>query len=327
MRRNDRCPGLPGSAPRTTIWQKIKKGGTRLLGASCAVRRYFAGRVVRHLILGAGLAFAFWTFWAFSVLGQAHAATISSHKPTLTSVRAAMAGAPAHGRRHALRPAHHRVRRRTPHHTTPRLLGQARRAVIQTIEGRPHLQSPPSGGPTMTGRPADGLTGRLGDRLTGRLADWLGGRLGGRLRHPYQTLPAHRTDQGGDPSCPRETSQTRTPADRTAESPSASRRGTSPRGPPEYSGTAVPGHVPLGVIHAVKPRKPRTAPVTPVSTPVSAPSSGSSESDGFQGNTSSGAGDDLPWLRLPTPGHWCVAPQQATRIGRYIADKPSFSPD
>jgi hypothetical protein len=339
MRRNDRCPGVPRSASPATIWQKIDKGVTCLLGVSCTVCRYFTDRVVRHLILGAGLALTFWIFWAFSALGQANAAT--THDPPFTpaSVRSVAAGTPAlaHRLAHPPRPHHlraHHPRTRGPRPRHPRvpraLLAATRRAAhppratallhpverlrpsgvahparphrlsrllaaVRVIEGRVNVETWPSGGRTAVG------------------GTW----------SPYS---GDRVDQGGDDSV-RPTRRTRAPDGRSTANPPASRPRTPLGESPVYSAAqvgAVPRRVLMGgVIHLGHVlRVDRTAP----GTPASVPAPGSSESDCSAKKTPSGA-SDLPWLSIPRPGLWSVAFQQTMRVGRPIADKPSFSPD
>ena len=80
---------------------------------------------------------------------------------------------------------------------------------------------------------------------------------------------------------------------------------------------------PTGVItHAPKRPAVRAAPATPVSAPVS----GSGESDCAGGKTPTGAGD-VTCVSLRAPGLWSIARRLTVRAGRYVAGKPSFSPD
>lgn len=288
MGRNDRCPGVPRSASPAMIWQKIDKGVTCLLGVSCAVRRYFAGRLVRRSIIGAG----------HDLVPRS---TVHSRERTVRGGRSPRL-ARRHTRRHAHRLDRHRARRRTPS-----------RRVRTPVHPRAH-------------RPLPAATRRAAHLP--RTAALLLLHAAGWTRSPFS---GSRVDQGGDDSVRadhRPTPRTRAPDVRSTATPPASRPRTPLGGSPVYS-AAQPDAVPRrvltgGVIHLGHVlRTERTAP----GTPASAPPPGSSESDRSPRKAPSGPSDDLPWLSLLAPGLWSVAFRQTTRVGRPIADEPSFSPD
>jgi hypothetical protein len=280
--------------PRAAICPKIDKGAMDLLRASCAVCRNSVGCVVRHLIIGAGLVITFWTFWSLGALAQAHADAFPLRKPLPTPAAASTAPAPGRTLDHLT--GHHRVHRRTPPPHVRRL----------RVDG---TEVPPAG---------DGDQDGAGHGSSGSIA-----------QDPYQTATGgagHRTEQPPPPPpAARRTAVAQTTT--VPHRPPARHRVREPcpcGTPGTAPATAAPRRPLTGSItHVPERRVTRTVPATPVSAPVS----GSGESGCTGGKTPSGANEDVPRLSFQTPGLWCVTRRQTTRVGRYIAGKPSFSPD
>jgi hypothetical protein len=352
MGRNDRCPGSPRPAPRATICQKIDETAMRPLRAARAVCRNSAGRIARHLIIGAGLVITFWTFWAFSASAQARADASPLREP----LPATTAPAWAHGRTPDHLADHRRVHRRIPppqvrrFHTPDRAWPAPRHprtarwaaplpvaAPVHRLAARlPHLRLPQAGRlPVLRRLPRLAGAAQTIERHVDAEIPIVGdGDHGATSGSSGITQVAYLTVSGG--ACHRTGRPPHPAADRTAVThPRRTAPATRcPAGhrvcePRPYDAATTPvagalGHVLTGTITHVPPRRVvRTVPGTPASAPVS----GSGDSECSGGKTPTGASEDASWLSFGTPGLWSIAVQRTTRVGRYVADKPSFSPD